>query len=75
LGDAYVGRRQFVGLDAGGAFDDSGVDQRLALPPKQGGLSDPCFDRDGGDGFTRSQTLSYLPAHRCRIHTGHVTSR
>jgi hypothetical protein len=52
-------------LDAGGAFDDSGVDQRLALPPKQGGLSDPCFDRDGGDGFTRSQTLSYLPTHRC----------
>jgi hypothetical protein len=75
LGDAFMGRRQFVGLDAGGAFDDSGVDQRLALPPKQGGLSDPCFDRDGGDGFTRSQTLAICRRTVAGYIRGHVTSR
>ena len=75
LGDAFVGRRELVGLHARGAFDDSGIDQRLALPPEQGGLSNPGFDGNVGDRFTGSQTLTYLPAHPRRIHTGHVTSR
>jgi hypothetical protein len=44
--DAFVGCGQLVGLHARSAFDDAGVDQCLAFPPKKSGLSDPCLGRD-----------------------------
>src|SRR5271163_735292 len=36
LRDTFMGPSQLVGLHTWGALDDAGVDQRLALPPKQG---------------------------------------
>ena len=72
--DAFVGGGQLVGLHTGHALHNAGIDERLALPPKQGGLTDPGIDRDRCDRFTQSQPRNDLPAHRRRIHTGHVTS-
>ena len=42
--DPSVGGRQLVGFHTRDALDYSGVDQRLALPPKQGGLTNPAID-------------------------------
>ena len=52
LGDAFVGRRELVGLDTGNTVDDAGVDQCLALPPEQRGLTNSGLGRDHGDRFT-----------------------
>jgi hypothetical protein len=65
---------QLVGLHTWGALDYAGFDQRLALPPKKGGLTDARLGRNRSDRFARSQPENDLPAHRRRIHTGHVTS-
>ena len=40
LSDAFMSRGEFVGLHTRGALDDSRVDQRPALPPEQGRLTD-----------------------------------
>ena len=74
LRDPLVGRGQLIGLHARCALNDADVDQRLALPPKQGGLTDARLGRDRSDRFARSQPGNDLPAHRRRIHTGHMTS-
>src|SRR5271154_6553193 len=74
LRDTFTSRSQLVGLNTWGALDYAGVDQRLALPPKQGGLTDARLGRNRSDRFARSQPGNDLPAHRSRIHTGHVTS-
>jgi hypothetical protein len=73
--DALVGCGELVGLHAWDAFDHASIDKCLALLAKKRGLADPCLCRDHGDRLTRSQARNDLPAHRRRIHTGHVTSR
>ena len=50
--DALAGGGQFVGLHTGHALDDAGIDECLALPPKQRRLTNPGIDRDCGDRFT-----------------------
>ncbi|RWA20899.1 hypothetical protein MELE44368_02800 [Mycolicibacterium elephantis DSM 44368] len=49
--DALVGGRQFIGLNAGDALDDSGVDEGLAFPAEQGRLADTGLGCDIGHGF------------------------
>jgi hypothetical protein len=51
LRDALVGRGQLVGGDTGDPFDDTDVDQRLALPSKQGGLTDARLGRERSHRF------------------------
>lgn len=62
--DALVGSRQFVGLHARDALNDSSVDQGLTFPPKQGRLADTGLGSHRGHGFTRTQPRNDLPAHR-----------
>ncbi len=70
LGVTLVGGGQLVGLHTGDAFDDPVIDQRLMLPPKQGGLTNLSFGCDRSDRLSRAQPGNDLPAHNCRVHTG-----
>lgn len=50
--DTLVGSRQFVGLHARDALNDSGINQGLTFPPEQGRRADTGFGGHGGHGFT-----------------------
>jgi len=43
-----VGSGQLVGLHTGNALDNTGIDECLALPPEQGGLTDTRLGRNVG---------------------------
>ena len=60
-GDTFVGSVQLVGLHARGPVNDAVIDQRLMLPPKQGGLTNLSFGRDRSHRLARTQ-----PRNDCR---------